>query len=128
MRKLNYREIKYLELLYERFEKNIVNLDVTRLDSIDMKLVQDLALIEYGDVITGDKPLVRTIEDYELKTLHELYEHIDYKFKHICNPTFLLGISQTILIQEILYSYLKEAKKDKKEESKKLITTEEQEE
>ena len=128
MRKLNYREIKYLELLYERFEKNIANLDVTRLDSIDMKLVQRLALIEHGDVIAGYEPLVPTIEDYELKTLDELYDHIDYRFKHFCNPTFLLGISQTILIKDLLYSYLVEVKKDKEEESKELITAEEQEE
>ena len=128
---MNYREIKYLELLYERLKKNIANLDLTRLDSIDMKLVQHLALIETGDVITGNKPLVPTIEDYELKTLDGLYDDIDYKLDHDWNPTLLLGISQAILIEDLLYSYLDEVKKDKKKETKEseeLITAEEQKE
>lgn len=127
---MNYREIKYLKLLHERLKKNIANFDLTRLDSIDMKLVQRLALIETGDVITGYKPLVPTIEDYELNALDGLYDDIDYKLDHFSNPILLLGISQAILIQDLLYSYLDEVKKDKdkEEQSEELITAEEQEE
>lgn len=127
---MNYREIKYLELLNERLNKNIANLNLTRLDSIDMKLVQNLALIEYGDVMAGYEPLIPTIEDYELKTLDGLYDDIDDKLDHVCNPTLLLGVSQAILIQDLLCNYLNKVKKDKdkEEKSEELITAEKQEE
>lgn len=126
---MNYREIKYLELLNERLNKNIANLNLTRLDSIDMKLVQN-PLIEYGDVMAGYEPLIPTIEDYELKTLDGLYDDIDDKLDHVCNPTLLLGISQAILIQDLLCNYLNKVKKDKdkEEKSEELITAEKQEE
>lgn len=113
---LNYRENTVLSRLENRIKNNLENLTTTEIDQVELYLLSMLlrdvwAIEEHLDDDIEEEPYLVRLNRGEKEAIYALMHSLEDARDTFSRPATILGMGESEIIKEILYSHFKQIEK-----------------